>query len=90
MVWPRDLANKWMWDYKSVEAVIEKLVVEQFMDGLPPELRVWMLERRLTSMEEIRLSADDCVGAWRYGVVTRGACTDVNGQPLKVVPGWRC
>ena len=36
MVWLRDLANKWMWDYKSVEAVIEKLAVEQFMDGMPP------------------------------------------------------
>ena len=25
MVWLRDLANKWMWDCKSVEAVIEEL-----------------------------------------------------------------
>ena len=72
MVRLRDLANKWMQDCKSVEAVIEKLVVEQFMDGLPPQLRVWMLERRLTSMEEVGLAADDYVGAQRYGVVTRG------------------
>ena len=72
MVRLRDLANKWMQDCKSVEAVIEKLVVEQFMDGLPPQLRVWMLERRLTSMEEVELAADDYVGAQRYGVVTRG------------------
>ena len=53
MVMLRDLANKWMQDCKSMEAVIEKLVVEQFMDGLPPQLRIWMLERKLTSMEEV-------------------------------------
>ena len=43
MVWLRDLANKWMWDCKSVEAVIEKLAVEQFMDRMTPQLHVWML-----------------------------------------------
>ena len=42
-VWLRYLANKWMWDYKSVEAVIDILAVEQFMDGMPPQLHVWML-----------------------------------------------
>ena len=52
----RDLANKWMRDCKSVEAVIEKLVVEQFMDGLPPQLCVWMLERRLTSMDLLQMT----------------------------------
>ena len=63
MVQLRDLANKWMRDCESVEAVIEKLVVEQFMDGLPPQLRVWMTERGLTSMEEVGLSTDYYVGA---------------------------
>ena len=45
-----------MRDCESIEAVIEKFVVKQFMDGLPPHLHVWMLERRLTSMEEVGLA----------------------------------
>ena len=86
MVRLRDLANKWMRNCKSVEAVIEKLVVEQFMDGLPPQLRVWMLERRLTSMEEVGLAADDYVGAQRYGVVTRGHAQMSRDNPSRDNP----
>ena len=83
MVMLRNLANKWMRDCKSVEAVIEKLVVEQFMDGLPPQLHVWMLERRLTSMEEVGFAADDYVGARRYGVVTRGHAQTSRDNPSR-------
>ena len=79
-----DLANKWMWDSEFVEAMIEKLVVEQFMDGLPPHPHVWMQERRLTSMEEVGFASDDYMEAQRYGVGTR-ACTDIKRQPLRAV-----
>ena len=66
-----------------MEAVIEKLVMEQFMDGLPPPLHVWMLERRLTSMKEVGLAADDSMGARRYGVVTRGHAQTSRDNPSR-------
>ena len=40
------LANTWLTGCDSASAVIEKLVVEQFLDVVPSELRIWLCERK--------------------------------------------
>ncbi len=40
-------------------AVIEKLVVEQLLDTLPTDLRIWLCERKLTTADEAVILAGD-------------------------------
>ena len=42
----RDLAGKWMAVGHTVEEVLEKLVVEQLVNTMPAELRIWVAERK--------------------------------------------
>lgn len=54
-----DLAKKWTADCDTVQAVIEKLVVEQLLNTMPRELRIWMCERNPTTGKEVGKLADD-------------------------------
>ena len=61
----RNLAGNWMADVHMVEEVLEKLVVEQLVNTMPAELRIWVAERKpKTGLEAGRL-ADDYLQACR-------------------------
>ena len=55
----RDLAEKWLKDCGSRQAIIDAVVTEQFVDVLPDDIRVWVKERKPRSSEEAgRLTED--------------------------------
>ena len=76
----RDLASKWLWGCKTIEKVVEKIVVEQFIEGLPPALKISLEEKKLTSGAEAGLAADTYVGARRYGGYTRWPLGNISTQ----------
>ena len=47
----QDLAKKWLSECDSVQKVLEKVVLEQFLDTLPGDLRIWLCERKPTTIE---------------------------------------
>ena len=59
----QDLLRKWMTGCNSVEAVLEKVAMEQLLNTMPPELRVWVSERKPTTGCEAGRLADDYVQA---------------------------
>ncbi len=44
---------------ETVEAVMEKVLVEQLLEAMPAELRIWVAERKPTSGREAAVLADD-------------------------------
>lgn len=61
----KNLATKWLVGCDTVTAVIEKLVVEQLLDTLPGDLRIWLCERKPTTADEAAALADDYILARR-------------------------
>ena len=53
-------------------------MVEEFIEGLPPALKISLREKKLAS--EAGLAADTHVGAQRYGGYTRGLSGDMFTQ----------
>ena len=45
----QDLLRKWITGCNSVETVLEKVAMEQLLNTMPPELRVWVSERKPTT-----------------------------------------
>ena len=61
----QDLARKWLSECESAEEAIERIVVEQLVNTLPSDLRIWLSERKpVTSVEAGKL-ADDYAQARR-------------------------
>ena len=56
-VW--DLAEKWLKDCGSRQAINDAVVTEQFVDVLPNNVRVWVKERKPRSSEEAGRLAED-------------------------------
>ena len=63
----RDLASKWLRGCETREKVVEKVVVEQFIESLPLALKISLREKKVSSGAEAGLAADTYIGAWRYG-----------------------
>ena len=61
----KTLTTKWLGGSDSVADVIEKLVVEQLLDILPQDLRIWLCERKPTTGDQAAALADDYVLARR-------------------------
>ena len=61
----QDLLRKWMEGCDTVEAVCEKILVEQMLNAMPVELKIWVGERKPTSGEEAARLADNYVQARR-------------------------
>ena len=55
----RDLAEKWLKDCGSIQAVLDAVVKEQFVELLPDEVRVWVKERKPKTSEEAGKLAED-------------------------------
>ena len=55
-------------------------MVEQFIEGLLPALKISLREKRLTSGAEAGQAADSYVGARSYGGYARGLPGDVYSE----------
>ena len=76
----KDLASKWLRGCETREKVVKKIVVEQFIEGLPPALKTSLREKKLTLGAGAGLAADTYVGARRYGGYTKGLPGDMSTQ----------
>ena len=61
-----DLVRKWMSECETVEAVLEKLVVEHLSYTMPTDLRIWVAERKPADGAEAGRLADDYTQARRH------------------------
>ena len=59
----QDLLRRWFEGCDSIDAVCEKVLVEQLLNAMPAELKVWVGERKPTTGEEAARLADDYVQA---------------------------
>ena len=71
-----DLAKKWMTECDTVEAVLEKLVVEQLVNTMTTDLKVWVSERKPTTGGEAGGLADDYVRARQRDTGVKGTVDD--------------
>ena len=53
-----DLFKKWTIDCDTVEAIAEKMLIEQLLNIMPADLRVWLSEKPTTGLEVGRLADD--------------------------------
>ena len=56
-----DLVKKWIADCDTVQVVAEKMVVEQLLNTMPRDLRIWLCEKQTTTGSETGKLADDSV-----------------------------
>ena len=61
-----DLAHKWLKDCESVDEVEDKVVLEQFINTLSEEVKIFVLERKPESSEEAGKLADDFQQARKF------------------------
>ena len=61
-----DLASKCLAGCGTVEEVLERLVVEQLVNTMPTEIRVWVAERKPRTGAEAGRPADDYLQARRH------------------------
>ena len=60
----KDLFTKWVQPAtKTKEEVSEAMILEQLLDVMPPELKVWVRERKPKSLKEASEMADNYVAA---------------------------
>ena len=59
----KDLAQKWLKDCTSLDKVVDTVVMEQLIDTLSPEVKVWVRERKPKTSEEASQLADDYIQA---------------------------
>lgn len=56
-----DLFGKWTADCTTVEALSEKLLIEQLLNNMPADLRVWLSDKKPSTSKEAGRLADDYV-----------------------------
>ena len=78
-----DLAKKWMAGCETLEEVLDKLVVEQLLDTLGADLKIWLSEKKPKCGNEAGSLADDYVQARRRDGVDRGRTKEQTGEPRK-------
>ena len=61
-----DLAHKWLKDCESVDEAKDKVVLEQFINTLSEEVKIFVLERKPESSEEAGKLADDFQQARKF------------------------
>ena len=55
----QDDARKWLEEFKTVDDVLEKIIVEEFLTTLMADLRIWIAEKKLTTSMVAEKLADD-------------------------------
>ena len=82
----KDLSQKWLKNYAtSPEKVMDAVVMEQLIDTLSPEVKVWVRERKPGTSEEASQLADDYVQARKQSGGDKGK--ESFKQPIS--PGLR-
>ena len=69
-----NLFRKWTADCSTKEVMAEKLLIEQLLDTMPVELRIWLSEKKPTTGREVGKLADD------YLLVRRHSCRESGGR----------
>jgi len=59
----QDLLRKWMVECDTVEAVMEKVAIEQLLNTMPADLRIWVDERKPKTASGAGRLADDYLQA---------------------------
>ena len=54
----QDWLQKWMTGCETVEEVVEKILVEQLLETMPTELKIWVAEKPVTGREAAVLADD--------------------------------
>ncbi len=78
-----DLAKKWMAGCDTLEEVLDKLVVEQLLDTMGSDLKIWLSEKKPKSGNEAGSLADDYVQARQRDCVDRGGTKEQTGESRK-------
>ena len=68
---------------ETLEEVLDKLVVEQLLDTLGADLKIWLSEKKPKCGNEAGSLADDYVQARRRDGVDRGRTKEQTGEPRK-------
>ena len=64
-IWMSDLLERWTLESKSVAELRKKVQLEQLLNVISPELRIWVTERKPKTTEEAARLADDYMTARR-------------------------
>ena len=82
-----ELANMWLWECETREKVAEKIVVEKFIEGLPPSLKISLREKEWEGAQRderyTRGLADDISAQKHYGVIRRSEL-GISGERMVV------
>ena len=82
----QDLRQKWMQKYSTVEQIGDVIVMEQFLNSLTPDLRVWIRERKPETTSEAGELADQYEQARKS---TLGRREFRGGITRRTLPGVR-
>ena len=77
-----DLAKKWLAGCDSMDEVVDKLVVEQILDTMGSDLKIWVSEKKPKSGSEARGLADDYIQA-RRDVGEKRLAKERAGEPKR-------
>ena len=77
----RDLAGKWLKDYRTRGDVVDAIVTEQFVNVLPEDVKVWVKERKPKTSEEAGRLAEDYRQARKTELWSPGPKTAKQGGP---------
>ena len=81
-----DFATKWLQGCCTVQEVKDRVVLEQLLNSLPENVRIWVMERKPKSSEEAGKLADDYAQARRQN---DGRRSDPTKKPMEQ-KGVRC
>ncbi|XP_064398193.1 uncharacterized protein LOC135344837 [Halichondria panicea] len=70
-----DLAKKWLKECDTVDKLRDAVVLEQFLNSLPAEVRVWVQEHKPKTSEAAAQLADNYLQARQDSVVSEGSST---------------
>ena len=77
----RDLAGKWLKDYRNRGDLTDTIVTEQFVNVLPEDVKVWVKERKPKTSEEAEQLAEDYRQARKAELWSSGSKPAKHGGP---------
>ena len=81
-----DLADKWLKGVTTVKQIKDAVILEQFLNGLSPTIRVWIKERKPKSSLEAGQLANDYMKARKQLKENSGRDSIQKGKPSTSVP----
>ena len=76
----------------TVETVTEKVTIEQLLNTMPPDLRIWVVERKPKMARGAGGLADDYLQAWRQepGVYAARTTQEIKRKERSAVETRKC